>query len=143
MTEKPPESNPPEDIPRILFADDDLGLCRVIEAGMDCQPCRLTIVHTGKDALFEYQAAITAKDPYDLIVLDVAMPTASGLSAAEDIRTLGDWETPIVFFTADNSDMTVARERMVKPVAVWRKPLGIVNLCEQVHDLLAKIKLAA
>lgn len=123
-------------IPRILFADDDIALCRVIEASMDCMPCRLTTVHTGDAALFEYNAAITAKDPFDLIVLDVMMPTASGLSVAEDIRALGDWTTSLVFFTADNSEMTVTRERMVKPIAVLRKPGGIVNLCEQVYELL-------
>jgi len=60
---------------------------------------RVVLADCGEDALFKYESARRCGDPFDALVLDIAMPDISGLRVAQSIRERGD-RVPIVFFTA-------------------------------------------
>ncbi|MBI4589460.1 MAG: sigma-54-dependent Fis family transcriptional regulator [Candidatus Rokubacteria bacterium] len=66
---------------RILIADDEDGLRWVLEKGLKQAGYRVVAVKDGKSALQEAEA-----EPFDLIFLDVRMPSVDGLTLLGKIR---------------------------------------------------------
>lgn len=66
---------------------------------------------------------IKAKGIPDLIIMDIEMPSLSGVSTVESIRSMGYNEVPIIFLTSKNDKATVlkcrevnAKDYIIKPV---------------------------
>ena len=93
MTENAEMTIENEDRPRILLADDEASIRRILEtrlkmAGYD--------VYTAEDG----EAAVNAFNKYnpDLVVLDVMMPKMDGYGVTREIRRTAD--VPIIILTA-------------------------------------------
>jgi two-component system copper resistance phosphate regulon response regulator CusR len=79
---------------RILLVDDDVRLCAVIERGLREEGYAVDISHDGEEG--QYLAEI---NDYDLILLDVMMPKADGITVCRNLREEGR-QTPILMLTA-------------------------------------------
>jgi two-component system, OmpR family, response regulator len=79
---------------RVLIAEDDVKLSRLLERGLTEAGMRVTLVRRGDDAL----AALRA-DPVDVAVLDVMLPGLDGFAVCEQLRAAGVW-TPVLMLTA-------------------------------------------
>ena len=66
---------------RLLLADDEQELVRAIQVILESQGYTVDSVYDGKDA---YEYADLAE--YDGIILDIMMPTYSGLEVLEKLR---------------------------------------------------------
>lgn len=80
---------------RILVADDDKDIARLIADSLADEGMEVTVVYNGLDAL---KAA--NNEPYDMIILDIMMPGADGLSVCARIRD--NFSGAILFVTAKN-----------------------------------------
>ena len=78
---------------RILFADDDLLITKVIERVISDQGWIPIIAHSGVEAYNLYM-----DNHPDVVVLDVSMPGISGFEVAQIIRNK-DKATPIIFYS--------------------------------------------
>jgi len=78
----------------ILIADDEEGLCWVLEKGLRQAGYRVTAVGDGDAVLREVRA-----EPFDLIFLDVRMPGMDGLTLLGQLRQLSP-EAQVVIMTA-------------------------------------------
>ena len=113
---------------KILVVDDEPLNCRLVKeflAGKaECDTC-----FSGEEALDKYNASVKENNPYDLVLLDVAMPKMDGLTVLEKIRSEEDTRgiklgcgIPVIILTAvKNSFMSAfkkgAEEYILKPVA--------------------------
>ena len=79
---------------RILLAEDERELARVLTAAMRLQGYEADAVEDGEAALEAARARA-----YDAIVLDIMMPKKDGLTALRELRAAGD-ETPVLMLTA-------------------------------------------
>ena len=79
---------------RLLLADDEQELVRAIQVILESQGYTVDSVYDGKDA---YEYAGLAE--YDGIILDIMMPTYSGLEVLEKLRKEGK-QTPVLLLTA-------------------------------------------
>lgn len=79
---------------RVLFADDALDNRRLVEHLLRKLGANVTLVKDGREAL-----EIVRKETFDLILMDVQMPTMDGLTATKKIRESGV-TTPIVAVSA-------------------------------------------
>jgi two-component system OmpR family response regulator len=79
---------------RVLLADDDRKLARLVRRALEDSGVRVDVVHSGDDAL----AALTEAGP-DVAVLDVMMPGLDGFEVCERLRGQGVW-TPVLMLTA-------------------------------------------
>jgi signal transduction histidine kinase/HPt (histidine-containing phosphotransfer) domain-containing protein/ActR/RegA family two-component response regulator len=79
---------------RVLFADDALDNRRLVELLLRKTGVEVVLVEDGKQAI---QSALSS--PFDLILMDVQMPTIDGLTATKTIRRSGI-TTPIVAISA-------------------------------------------
>lgn len=79
---------------RLLFAEDDLALCRAEKTILESAGYSVDFVHNGEDALDYAQAA-----EYDGIILDWMMPAPDGVEVLRRLRAKGI-STPCLLLTA-------------------------------------------
>ncbi len=104
---------------RVLVADDDPPLRRMLERSLTADGFAVTVAADGPAALLEAERAAP-----DVIVLDVAMPAIDGLSVCRRLRDRG-LVTPILMLTARDAvaDRVAGLEAgaddyLVKPFAI-------------------------
>lgn len=79
---------------KILLAEDEEQLARVLETAMTHEGYEVDTVHDGQAALERAQS-----QAYDLMILDIMMPVKTGLEALREIRQSGD-TTHVIMLTA-------------------------------------------
>ena len=79
---------------RVLYVDDDLGICRLVGRYLQREGFAVEVVHDAEAGL----AAARARR-FDAIALDHYMPGRDGLELLADLRALPD-PAPIIFVTA-------------------------------------------
>jgi DNA-binding response OmpR family regulator len=83
---------------RVLVVDDEVNLAESIRRGLVAEGFSVDVVHDGADGLW----AATEK-AYDIVLLDVMLPTLDGYGVVERLRQRGVW-TPILMLTARDAD---------------------------------------
>jgi len=78
---------------KLLLVDDDQDLCQLLQEYLSTEGFEITMAHDGQQAL-----DITAKDKFEVIILDVMLPIHNGF---EVLRRLRDYcDTPVLMLTA-------------------------------------------
>jgi DNA-binding response OmpR family regulator len=86
---------------RILIADDEPHIRRILQSLLEMAGFEVDLRHDGTEAI----AAAEGGDHYDLILLDIMMPGATGLEVLGRIRELDERKsTPVVILTAKGQD---------------------------------------
>jgi CheY-like chemotaxis protein len=96
---------PPQDTgtPTLLYIDDDEGICRLVQRGLERRGYRVTCAFSGADGL-----ARAASQPFDLIAIDHYMPGQDGLETMGQLLALPN-PPPVVYVTgSDESRIAVA-----------------------------------
>jgi two-component system OmpR family response regulator len=83
--------------PHILIVDDDAEICQLVGGFLEPHGYRVTSANDGQ-AMRE----ALAKEPADLVILDLMLPGEDGLALCRDLRTQS--RVPIIFLTALNSE---------------------------------------
>ena len=112
---------------KILFADDDMLVCSVMEQAICDAGWEPVIVHSGKDAYEQYLRNRPA-----VVVLDIAMPGMSGFEVAQLIRQ-DDFSTPIIFYSG-----LADEDYLLKSIELGEKFYITKNYSERL--LISKIK---
>ena len=79
---------------RILYIDDDLGLCRLVQKDLERKGYVVEVATDGASGL-----ARTAKGGIDIVALDHYMPNQGGLETLAGIRNLAE-PPPVIYVTA-------------------------------------------
>jgi DNA-binding response OmpR family regulator len=88
---------------RILIAEDEEGISSFLESGLRAAGFAATVVEDGSSALIRART-----EAFDLLVLDLGLPTRDGLSVLEELRREGN-RMPVIILTARSGlDETVA-----------------------------------
>jgi signal transduction histidine kinase/CheY-like chemotaxis protein len=132
----PEERRPADALPddyrlRILFADDSPDNRTLIKAYMKNTPHLVDFAEDGREAISKFVAG-----RYDLVFMDIQMPTVDGYAAVEEIRR---WEnhmrhnpTPIVALTASADTETIRRTKEAGCDLHISKPLKKAVLLETI-----------
>ena len=117
---------------RILIAEDDANIRLGLVATLESEGYDVTAASDGAQALKLYP-----QSKYDLVVLDVMMPKASGYDVCRELRAAGA-ATPILFLTAkgEEVDKVVGLKLGADDYVV--KPFGIHELLARVEALLRR-----
>ncbi|HUV03493.1 MAG TPA: response regulator [Armatimonadota bacterium] len=114
----------------ILIADDEVNLCRILDAELRKAGYSVTTVHDGAQAV--EQARCT---DFQIIILDVRMPVLDGLSALREIRKFRK-DIPVVVMTAYESHDTMASALAMGATACVNKPFDLESLVALVRATL-------
>ena len=119
---------------RILVADDDVALVRILEAVLRGDGYDVEVAFDGEEMVGKASAAA-----YDLVLVDITMPNLDGLAACKRLRALeGYRDTPFVVLTARTreDDMAAAFEAGITDYI--RKPFALPQVRARVRSWLAR-----
>lgn len=106
----------------VLIADDEVNLCRVLNAEFHSAGYDVVCVHDGLKAVEE-----AGSNDYSVILLDVRMPGMDGLNALREIRRMNA-DTPIIMMTAYESPDVVNRSLAGGACICVTKPFDLENM---------------
>jgi DNA-binding response OmpR family regulator len=128
MTETPDGGAPR----RVLVADDEPHIGRIIQMKLEQGPYEVTLVADGRAALDELQGP----DPIDVVLLDIMMPYATGLEVLAEARQLPHRrDTPIIILTAKGQDADRRQALELGATDFFTKPFSPKKLLARVDEL--------
>ena len=89
--------------PRLLYIDDDAGLCRLIARGLERRGFAVATSSDGREGV-----QLATSEPFDVVAVDHYMPGQDGLETLEQLLALPS-PAPVVYVTgSDESRVAVA-----------------------------------
>jgi CheY-like chemotaxis protein/ribonuclease BN (tRNA processing enzyme) len=119
---------------RVLVADDDVALVRILEAVLRGDGYDVDVAFDGEEMVSKASAG-----KYDLVLVDLTMPNLDGLAACKRLRALDGYrDTPFVVLTARTrlDDMAAAFEAGITDYV--RKPFALPQVRARVRSWLAR-----
>ncbi|KIL42469.1 hypothetical protein SD70_00760 [Gordoniibacillus kamchatkensis] len=118
----------------ILIVDDELSNLKVAMDAISSMKYAYTAVGGGEEAL----AALTRMPKPDLVLLDLMMPSVSGLDVCREIRSLhGLAELPVLMLTASGQTGDIVAAFAAGANDILQKPFELAELKARVQSLLA------
>lgn len=119
---------------RILVADDEPHIGRIIQLKLERAPYEVLLVPNGRVAL----EVLQGEEPIDLVLLDIMMPYLSGLEVLEQARQLPHRsELPFIVLTAKGQDADRERALELGAADFLTKPFSPNKLLVRINELLA------
>ena len=116
----------------VLVADDEPYIGRIIRLKLEEGPYRVEIVHDGRAALDR----LRTEEHFDLVLLDIMMPHASGLEVLEEVRQLPHrQEMPIIMLTAKGQQTDRERAATHGATDFMTKPFSPKKLFARINEL--------
>jgi len=119
---------------RILLADDDAHIVRVMSIWLERHGYDLVTASNGAEAL-----EVLDRGGIDLIVSDMNMPVMDGVAMARAIRDRGEVDVPILLLTARCDQQKLAGQMEEYRVLVYPKPFVPSKLVAEVNRLLGPV----
>ena len=120
----------------ILVVDDERGILEQLGGILRDEGFAVTAVGSGEEAV-----AATARELYDLVLLDVALPGMDGLEALRRIRAAGH-TVPVVMISGHASAEQVVSALREGAIDFMDKPLALERVLVTVNNALARARLA-
>jgi CheY-like chemotaxis protein len=118
---------------RILVAEDDFVLSRVIQFNLQQAGYEVTLASHGREAIEQLAAS-----SFDLLITDYQMPLDDGAAVCDYVRqTLRNPNLPIILCSAKGLelDTSMLQERW-QLAAILLKPFSVREMLMRVHQLL-------
>ena len=121
---------------RVLLAEDDENLGKLLNTFLDAKGYKTTLVDTGKKAVEH-----AGQEVYDFIILDVMMPEMDGFEAAAEIRSWNR-DVPILFLTAKSLKEDKLRGFNLGADDYLTKPFSMEELLARLQAIMRRIKVS-
>lgn len=117
---------------RILFVDDEPGICSVARKIFERVGYQATTVTNPDEALAEFTAA---PDAYDLVIADLAMPRMTGVEFARHVLRLRP-QKPVLLLSGFCGEWTTEKVRELGIRDLIHKPMTMIEMTEAVARTL-------
>lgn len=122
---------------KILIAEDDANIRLGLIATLESEGYGVTAASDGAQAL-----RLFPQDKFDLVVLDIMMPKASGYDVCRDLRARGA-RVPVLFLTAKGEEIDKVVGLKLGADDYVTKPFGVHELLARVEALLRRARTGA
>lgn len=120
---------------RILVADDEPHIGRIIKTKLEQGPFDVDLVYDGAEAL----EALERSPAVGLLILDLMMPRVTGLEVLDRVRADTRWRTlPCLILTAAGQDHQEVDARRRGADEFMTKPFSPKRLLARVTELVAQ-----
>ena len=124
--------------PRLLLADDDPRLVHVVAMYLGMEGYEVVTALDGETALQHVMS-----ETFDVVILDVMMPGADGITVCRAMRERRDTQnTPVLIFTALSSVSDAERARLAGATHMITKPFSLPGLGAVVRASVVRRELA-
>lgn len=119
---------------RVLVADDEPHIGRIIQMKLEQGPYDVVLVSDGREAL-DY---LRGPEPVDVVLLDIMMPYVSGLDVLAQLRALDHRRhTPVIILTAKGQDADRRQAIELGATDFFTKPFSPKKLLARVDEFFA------
>lgn len=115
---------------KILIVDDEKPICDLIDLNLSAAGYCCRAVQDGLQA-----AELIEEEPFDLILLDIMLPGASGYDIMEYVRPMG---IPVIFITAKHEVRDRVKGLKLGADDYLVKPFDVVELLARVEAVLRR-----
>lgn len=96
-----------------------------------------SVIHVADGGLAQHLIATTA--PPDLVLLDITLPSLTGLELLRVVRTTPEWQwIPVILLTADSRAETMAEAANLGATEYMQKPFTEKRLLKSMHMFLPR-----
>jgi two-component system OmpR family response regulator len=117
---------------KILIVEDDLKIAAGVRRGLEREGFTVDVAADGDDGWW-----MATEGTYDLIVLDIMLPSRNGYEICRDLRAAGDW-TPVLMLTAKSGELDEAEALDTGADDYVVKPFAFVSLVARVRALVRR-----
>ena len=117
---------------RVLMVEDEVRLAATVSRGLRAEGFVVDTVHDGAEGLAEAQLR-----EYDVIVLDIMLPSMNGYDVCRSLRTAGVW-VPILMLTAKDGEYDEADAFDLGADDYLTKPFSFVVLVARLRALVRR-----
>nr|WP_216094427.1 response regulator transcription factor [Jiangella alba] len=117
---------------RVLVVEDERGLARALHRGLSAEGFSVELAHDGLDGLH-----LAREHAYDVVVLDIMLPSLSGYRICQTLRAEGNW-VPILMLSAKDGEYDQADGLDVGADDYLTKPFSYVVLVARLRALLRR-----
>lgn len=117
---------------KILVIEDEENIASFINMELSYEGYKVDICNDGKEGLNK-----GIDEDYDLIILDLMLPTLNGLEVCRRLRKLKD--TPIIMLTARDSVMDKVSGLQMGADDYLAKPFAIEELLARIESILRRV----
>ncbi len=124
----------------ILLAEDEAEYRRLATMVLRSAGYDVTPVEDGQNAILAIEVAAVARRPYDLLLLDIVMPGASGWDVLRHARArtpLGSVPPRVLLVTGYEAEYDLEKMRREGAMGIVLKPTTGPGLVEEVERVLA------
>jgi DNA-binding response OmpR family regulator len=118
---------------RVLLIEDVLRTAQFVSGGLELDGHEVVVAEDGEVAVF-----LAATETFDVFVLDLAAPAASGLDFLERILSSARDGAPVIVLSADDDPDTRRACRAAGASAFIAKPLVVDDLRASVREQLGR-----
>lgn len=115
---------------RILIVDDDSHILEALRATLEAEGHFVTAVDDGQAAVDAFLAAVAARNPFDAVITDLAIPRVGGRTVAATVKRVRS-DTPVLLLTGLPGEMKLPAhvDRLL------RKPFRLSELRTALEEL--------
>lgn len=117
---------------RILVVEDEVAVAKGVQRGLEAEGFVVDIEHDGGAGLER-----SRQETYDLVVLDLMLPSLNGFRLCRALREADDW-TPVLMLTAKTGEWDEAEGLETGADDYLTKPFSMVVLVARVKALLRR-----
>jgi DNA-binding response OmpR family regulator len=117
---------------RILVVEDEYRLSELLKDGLTSEGFAVDLAHDGREGLW-----MATEQSYDVIVLDVMLPSLDGYAVCARLREAGNW-TPILMLTAKDGEYDEAEALDTGADDYLTKPFSYVVLLARLRALVRR-----
>ncbi|MBI2246089.1 MAG: response regulator transcription factor [Nocardioides sp.] len=117
---------------RVLMVEDEVRLAQTVSRGLRAEGFVVDTVHDGAEGLAEAQVR-----DYDVIVLDIMLPSMNGYDVCRGLRNAGVW-VPILMLTAKDGEYDEADAFDLGADDYLTKPFSFVVLVARLRALVRR-----
>ncbi|MER5914208.1 response regulator transcription factor [Streptomyces sp. NPDC001982] len=114
---------------RVLVVEDEVRLAELLKDGLTREGFAVDLAHDGREGLW-----LATEQPYDVIMLDVMLPSMHGYQVCAELRERGSW-TPILMLTAKDGEYDEAEALDTGADDYLTKPFSFVVLLARLRAL--------
>ncbi|UCF68176.1 MAG: response regulator transcription factor [Acidobacteriota bacterium] len=119
---------------RVLVIEDDRDLAHLVTVHLVDLGCEVEAVHDGREGL-----DLARSRPFDLVILDLALPGMDGLDVCRRLREGPDY-TPILMLTARSSEVDRVLGLEIGADDYLTKPFSVRELLARVKALFRRVE---
>lgn len=117
---------------RVLMVEDEVRLAETLRRGLTAEGFVVDVVHDGADGLWAGR-----ENEYDVIVLDIMLPTVNGYDVCRGLREAGVW-TPVLMLTAKDGEYDQVDALDLGADDYLTKPFSFVVLVAHLRALIRR-----